>query len=64
LTSKALEEIKQGRLIKEKDHFISLSESGKRRSENILRKHLILENYFKKTRDEVTAHRKAHILEH
>jgi Fe2+ transport system protein FeoA/predicted transcriptional regulator len=64
LISKALKELEKEKLIKERDHFITLSENGKRKSADILRKHLVLENYFKKTLDKVSAHRKAHILEH
>jgi Mn-dependent DtxR family transcriptional regulator len=64
LISKALKELEKEGLVKTRKDLISLTVDGKEKSKNILRKHLILENYFKKTFDEVTAHRRAHILEH
>jgi Mn-dependent DtxR family transcriptional regulator/Fe2+ transport system protein FeoA len=64
LISKALKELEKEKLIKNEKDLIILTVDGQEKSKNILRKHLILENYFKKTLDEVTAHRKAHILEH
>jgi Fe2+ transport system protein FeoA len=41
-----------------------LTEEGERESRAILRKHLVFEDYFKKTRTEEEAHQIAHILEH
>lgn len=62
--SKALKELEREKLIETERNFIKLTKIGQKKSKNILRKHLVLENYFKKTLNKRTAHRKAHILEH
>lgn len=62
--SKALKELEREKLIETEGNFIKLTKIGQKKSKKILRKHLILENYFKKTLNERAAHRKAHILEH
>ena len=61
---KAIEELKMEKLIREKEQFLELTEKGIDASKNILKRHLILENYFKETRSGEEAHRVAHILEH
>ncbi len=65
LTFKALKEFEKEGLIKTKKDLISLTVDGQKKSKNILRKYLILENYFKKYPDvdDITAHKKAHTLE-
>lgn len=60
-TIKILEE--EGLISVEKD-FIRLKKSGLDEAKDIVKRHLILENYFKKTRSEKKAHRVAHLLEH
>lgn len=62
--SKALEELERKNLIQSRRGFFILTEEGERESRGILRKHLIFEDYFKKTRTEEEAHQIAHILEH
>jgi len=62
--SKALEELEREKLIEIEENFIKLTKDGQEKSKDILKKHLVLENYFKETLDEKVAHRKAHILEH
>jgi len=62
--SKALKELERKKLIETEGNFIKLTEIGQKESEDILKKHLVLEEYFKKTLDERVAHRKAHVLEH
>jgi len=62
--TEALKELKRERLIEIERNFIKLTKEGQRKSEIILRRHLILEDYFKKTLNEKVAHRRAHILEH
>ncbi len=62
--TKALEELKRERMIKTEGSFIELTKEGQKRAEIILRRHLLLEDYFKKTLNEKVAHRRAHILEH
>jgi Mn-dependent DtxR family transcriptional regulator/Fe2+ transport system protein FeoA len=64
LLSDVLSELEREGLIKKIGSYIVLTEIGNKKSKSILRKHLILENYFKKTHDEETAHKKAHTLEH
>jgi Mn-dependent DtxR family transcriptional regulator len=61
---KAIEELKTEKLIREKEQVLELTEKGIDVSKNILKRHLILENYFKETRSGEEAHRAAHILEH
>ncbi len=62
--SEAIEELKKGELIQSQQSFFRLTEKGEENAKDILRKHLIFENYFKKTRTEEEAHKIAHILEH
>lgn len=64
LMSKALEELEKEKLIQIEGNFIKLTKIGQEKSKDILKKHLVLENYFRETSSEVTAHRKAHIFEH
>jgi len=61
--SEAIENLQKKGLIKVRKN-ISLTKKGQVKAENILRKHLILENYFKKARNKKEADRIAHILEH
>ena len=60
-TIKILEE--EGLISVEKD-FVRLTKRGLDEAKDIAKRHLILENYFKKTRSEKKAHRVAHLLEH
>jgi len=51
-------------LIYLKPNFLGLTKGGRERAKDIIEKHMVVENYFKKTRDEKEAHQAAHILEH
>ena len=62
--NEAVEELKKGGLVQSQQNFFRLTEKGEENAKDILRKHLIFENYFKKTRTENEAHKIAHILEH
>lgn len=62
--SQAINELKKDNLIQIERRFIGLTELGRKEAEDILKKHLVLENYFKKTRNQEEAHQAAHILEH
>lgn len=62
--SKAIKDLEEGNLIRVEENFVGLTQIGRDKAKDILRKHLVLENYFKKTTNEEIAHRKAHILEH
>ena len=62
--NEAIEELKKERLIKSQQIFFTLTEEGKEKARDILKKHLVFEDYFKKTRTEEEAHKIAHILEH
>ena len=62
--SKAIEELKMKGLIEQKDHFFKLTKRGQKEGEDVFRKHLILEDYFKERRSGEEAHKVAHILEH
>jgi len=62
--NEAIEELKRERLIKSQQIFFILTEEGEEKARDILKKHLVFEDYFKKTRTENEAHKIAHILEH
>jgi Mn-dependent DtxR family transcriptional regulator len=61
---KAIRELEKEGLIKFQQNSILLTKTGKDRAKDIVKKHLILESYFKRTRTEKEAHQIAHILEH
>ena len=60
----AIEELKREGLIKSQQSFFRLTEKGQGNAKDILKKYLIFENYFKKSRTENEAHKIANILEH
>jgi Mn-dependent DtxR family transcriptional regulator len=62
--STAIKDLEEENLIRVEENFVRLTEIGRDEAKDILRKHFVLENYFKKTSSEKVAHRKAHILEH
>ncbi|MEX2703976.1 MAG: metal-dependent transcriptional regulator [Candidatus Freyrarchaeum guaymaensis] len=64
LLSKAIKDLEEENLIRVENKFFMLKKNGREEAKDILRKHLVLENYFKKTTSESEAHRKAHIIEH
>lgn len=61
---KAIEELEKEKLVHRQQNFLGLTREGEENAKDILRKHLVLENYFKKTRNKEEAHKAAHILEH
>ena len=61
--SKAVEELEKEGLIS-RNKFISLTEKGEENAKDIVKKHLVIENYFRETKNERNAHKAAHILEH
>jgi len=60
----AIEELEREGLIQSQQSFFRLTDKGEENAKEILKKHLVFENYFKKTRTENEAHKVAHILEH
>ena len=62
--SKAIRELGEESLIQIKKDLICLTEEGMEKGERILRKHLILEDYFRKIRSKKEAYKAASILEH
>ncbi|MEA1995591.1 MAG: iron dependent repressor, metal binding and dimerization domain protein [Campylobacterota bacterium] len=62
--SKAIQKLEDENLIRKEFSFYELTETGKEKGESILKKHLILENYFKKIRSGKEAHKEADLLEH
>ena len=62
--NEAIEELEREGLIKSQQIFFTLTEEGEEKARDILKKHLVFEDYFKKTRTENEAHKIAHILEH
>ena len=61
---RAVEELERDGLIQSKGNLILLTERGWGDAEEIVRKHIFIENYFKETRSGEEAHEAAHILEH
>lgn len=61
---KAIQKLEDENLIQKENSFLKLTAIGKEKGENILRKHLAIENYFKKSTTEKEAHEKANLLEH
>ncbi|MCD6223865.1 MAG: FeoA domain-containing protein [Deltaproteobacteria bacterium] len=61
---KAIQKLVDENLIQKENSFLKLTTIGKEKGENILRKHLVIENYFKKSTTEKEAHEKANLLEH
>lgn len=61
---KAIKSLEEEGLISVEKEFIRLTKNGWDEAEDIAKKHLVLENYFKETRSEREAHRAAHLLEH
>jgi len=62
--NKSVKKLEKEDLIHLKPDFLELTKDGDEKAEDIIKKHLVVENYFKKTRDEKEAHQAAHILEH
>ncbi len=61
---RAAKELERRNLIKHNDNFISLTKKGKENAKDIVKRHLVLKDYFKRTKNEIEAHKIAHILEH
>jgi len=62
--SNAVKSLENENLILIEDNFIKLTQSGEVKAKEILKYHLILENYFKETKSSAEAHEISHILEH
>ena len=62
--SEAVKELEKENLIRFNNNFILLTKEGEENAKNIVKKHLVIENYFKETKNEREAHKAAHILEH
>ncbi len=64
LLSSVLEELEKEDLISISDKDMELTNKGKERSNELLKKHIAIENYFRDVKGQQRAHRLAHILEH
>ncbi len=62
--SEAIERLKKEGLIQAQQGFFELTKTGERIAKDILKKHVVFENYLKRTRTEKEAHEIANILEH
>jgi Mn-dependent DtxR family transcriptional regulator len=63
--SKSINDLEKEGLIKiNQRKFISLTEEGLKKSEKIIKKHTVLEDYFKRTKSEKRAWKEASVLEH
>ncbi len=58
------EELQKEGLITIQETSVSLTQLGREKAKNILEKHLVLEDYFEKTRSKIEPHTAAHIIEH
>lgn len=61
---KALNVLEKEGLIEFQNEHVLLTTEGEDKARDILEKHIIIENYFKKTRSTKEAHKVAHLLEH
>lgn len=61
---KAVKDLKEKNLIRTEKNFISLTNNGQKEANEILNKHLVLEDYFEEKKEKAEAHKAAHILEH
>ncbi|MFX1537724.1 MAG: metal-dependent transcriptional regulator [Promethearchaeota archaeon] len=64
ILSDSLKELQREDLITIHENSVSLTELGREKAKTILEKHLVLEDYFEKTRSKIEAHTAAHIIEH
>ena len=62
--SEAIESLKEEDLVSVEQGFIGLTKKGLDKAKHIVKRHLVLENYFKDGRSKREAHRSAHLLEH
>jgi len=62
--SKAIKALEEKNLIQVVEKIVKLTKNGQNEAKDIVKKHLLLENYFKKTRNEREAHKITDILEH
>jgi len=62
--SEAIRALKEENLIWVEGKIIRLTKKAQSKAKDIVKKHLVLENYLKKTRSKKEAHKTAHILEH
>jgi len=62
--SDAINALGEEKLISVEGDFIKLTDNGQDKAKDVVEKHLVLENYFKKIKNKEEAHKIAHILEH
>mgnify|MGYP001104653290 CR=1 FL=1 len=62
--SEAIKSLEKENLIYDKKNFIRLTKSGQEKAKDIVKKHLVLEDYFKRTKSEKDAHEASNIFEH
>ena len=62
--SRTINELEKEELVQFQQSVFELTEKGKERAKDVLRRHLVLENFFKETRSKQEAHKIAHALEH
>lgn len=62
--TEAIKSLEKENLIYDKKNFIRLTKSGQKKAKDIVKKHLILENYLKRTKSEKDAHEASNIFEH
>lgn len=62
--SRAINELEKEGFIQSEQAFFKLTDKGKEKAKSILRKHIVIENYFEERRSKKEAHEMANILEH
>jgi Mn-dependent transcriptional regulator len=60
----AVEELEKEGLIQSREKLVGLTKRGRKEAEEIVKKHVFIEDYFRRQRSEEEAHKAAHILEH
>lgn len=64
ILSRIIKRLEQESIIKTENGFIRLTTKGRDEAKDIVKKHLFLENYFKKKKSEIKPHQIANLLEH
>ena len=62
--SEAVKSLREEDFVSVDKGFIALTKKGLNEAKDIVKKHLVLENYFKEVTSKREAHRSAHLLEH
>jgi len=62
--TETVRDLSEKSLVEVKDEYIKLTDKGRIEAEDIVKRHLVLENFFREKRTRREAHQRAHLLEH